>query len=327
MMLPRQNGYFPLANGRYETGPGLRQLGTDFGQGETDSQVFQFDDRFGHYRQVKLSGHYDNPDKYYVQHNLEPTIMARVVEFIIGKLCQESPRWFRMGSQNGLLQLECRLTDEILLFDPAYRLCELRGAGINDGANYQDGLDALMLQVQEDLALVQLDPKGQDYLGALHLSFPNFWSAHDKIGKNFTAIHEPVPGMDDNNRNASKLINAMIYKGPFVRFAWGITTDNKLNHHPDSESNDSSARKGRCFNPHNPELYLRVERQVMVGFTNLNATLFIIRTYLYDVANIIQIPWQRNALVSALQSMSVDTLNYKGLTESLPEILDWIANQ
>jgi dimethylamine monooxygenase subunit A len=321
MILPRQPNYFPPANGRYEIGPGLSRLGTDFGQGDADQKAFQFDFHFDHYRLVKLAGHYENPDKYYVQHHLEPETMAGIVEFMIERLCQESPDLFTRHTLNGITRLECRLTGEILVFDTDYMLVETRGAGFD----YKDGLDALALQVQEDLAVIQLDADGRNTLCALHLCFPNFWSAADKIGKDFVAIHGPVPGMGDINRHAPQLVNTMIHKCPCVRFAWGITTDDQLNHHPDTAGTGSPSTMERIFDPHHPELYLRVERQVMAGLPKQNAAVFTIRTYLYDITDVIRIPDQQRALISALRSMSAETLHYKGLARSLPDILDWIS--
>lgn len=315
-----QNTYFPLARGRYEISPGLRRLGTDFGQGQSDHHVFQFDDRFGAYRKVKLSGHREASARYYALHDFNPELMAAVAGFIVTRLCQDSPDWFSCTQSRHGCRLECRLSGEVLRFDSDFVLQETRGASVE----YRDVFDALAMQLQEDLAVIRIDEKGRDVVCALHLSFPNFWSATDKIGRDFVAIHEPVPGMDAINRRAPQLVDAMIHKGPFVRFAWGITTDDRLNHHPEK---GASLPAGRTFDPERPALYLRVERQVMTGLPEHQAALFTIRTYLYEVADIIRDPARRHALLSALRSMSPDTLTYKGLADSLPAILDWLASK
>jgi len=318
-LLP-QNTYFPLARGRYDISPGLRRLGTDFGQGKTDHHIFQFDDRFHDYRKVKLSGQREDPDKYHVQHGFTPALRSAVTGFLVDRLCREAPEWFSCTRTRNGCRLECRLSEEVLIFDPDFALGETQGTT----REYRDGFDALALQLQEDLAVLRLDERGRDLVCALHLSFPNFWSAADKIGKSFVAIHEPVPGMDSVNRHAPQLVDAMIHKGPFVRFAWGITTDDQLDHHPE---NGSSPATGRSFDPDRPELWLRVERQVMTGLPGQQAALFTIRTYLYPVADLIRDPARRRALLSALRSLSPDTLTYKGLADSLPAILDWLESR
>jgi hypothetical protein len=106
-----------------------------------------------------------------------------------------------------------------------------------------------------------------------------------------------------------------------------LATDKYLNHHPNApEGLDKNLWLGRHFDPTNPHLYLRVERQVIHGFPSINTFLFTIRTYFYDVATLKQSPSKRQAIQSALQSMSAATLRYKGLAESLPLILDWLEN-
>ena len=320
LTLSPQNIYFPLAKGRYQVSPGLRRLGTDFGQGDSDGQVFQFDERFCRYHAVKVAGHQEDPEKYYPGHEAQPELLREVLRFMVARLCQESPTLFTCHRSGGIHRLTCHLTGETLDFDRNFSLREAKGTGVA----CRDSLDALALQIQEDLALLQVDANGRDRVVALHLSFPNFWSAAEKIGKDFIHIHKPVPGMDYANRSAPQLLNAMIHKGPFVRFAWGLTTDDRLNHHPE---NEPAVMAGRTFDPARPELWLRVERQVMVGFPEQQAALFTIRTYLYEVADIARVPERRDALLSALRSMSAETRKYKGLARSMPEILAWLSGK
>jgi hypothetical protein len=65
-----------------------------------------------------------------------------------------------------------------------------------------------------------------------------------------------------------------------VRFAWGLSTDTPLNHHPEPPMNILPLQwQGRNFDPNNPRLYLRIERQVIWGLPKYEAVLFVIRTY------------------------------------------------
>jgi hypothetical protein len=111
----------------------------------------------------------------------------------------------------------------------------------------------------------------------------------------------------------------MVFKGPFVRFAWGVATDAELNHHPRNEF------KGREFDPQNPELYLRIERQTITSFPFAGGALFTIRTYLLNCATEIS-PTERTALVSAIESMTPESLAYKGLERTREEIVRWLAS-
>lgn len=316
-----QNFYFPLEKGQYQVTPGLHALGTDFSNNNADRLIFQLDDNFGHYRETKIAARTESLDKYYCSEQLDANKRSIINQFIFRQLCHENGDLFSSQHQDNQHCLSCRLTGETLVFDSHYELTATQP----DTTGYEDGLDALAMQVQEDLALVERTSDGQDRIVALHLCFPNHWAAQDKIGKSFLASHAPVPGMEKVNQRVEQLLNSLLNKGPYVRFAWGLATDTKLNHHPLApEGIDTKLWRGRRFDPDKPELYLRVERQVIYGFPELDAFLFTIRTYFYDVAELKQSPEKRLALQSALQSMSDATLEYKGLTENKPLILDWL---
>lgn len=316
-----QNTYFPLWKGQYEVSPGLNPLGKDFGQGVSDNQIFQFDNNFSTYRNEKIAARNERLDKYYITHNLTSDVKNTVVRFIAQKLCLESPHLFNCHEDDHLLKLECKLTGETLKLNSSFQLQSVQP----DAYQYVDNLDAIAMQIQEDLAIIQCASGSQDFITALHLCFPNYWAAEEKIGKGFITTHASVPGMDKINQRASQLVDAMINKGPFVRFAWGLTTDNHLNHHPAvSIAHSQQPGSGRQFDPKHPQLYLRVERQVIYGFPDLDVALFTIRTYFYDVGEIKKTPIKRDALISALNSMSPEAQIYKGLTTSLPAIMHWL---
>jgi hypothetical protein len=110
-----------------------------------------------------------------------------------------------------------------------------------------------------------------------------------------------------------KMLESLVQKGPFTRFAWGIATDNRLNHHPIAPPDwDAKDWQGRTIGLHNPELYVRVERQNLIGLSAVNAFIFTIRTYFYPVADLTRM--EQKALLGAVESMSEKALAYKGLT-------------
>jgi len=317
----KQNSYFPLQKGRYEVTPGLHSLGTDFGNGHADTLIFQLDANFPRYRAEKVTARKERLTKYYCIDAVEPDQQSHVVQFIIRRLCQEYPALFHYRRQDNRQYLACQLTGDTLIFDLDFALLSPR----NSSNGYMDSIDALAMQVQEDIALVSVSNKGKDRITALHLCLPNHWSAEDKISQSFLHSHAPVPGMAKINQHADPLLTSLLNRGPFVRFAWGLATDDRLNHHPVAPANANLDEwGGRRFTPTNPELYLRVERQVIQGLPVINTMLFTIRTYLYDIRYLKQSSKKRQALRSALQSMSEATLRYKGLSESLPLILEWL---
>ncbi len=314
--------YFPLKQGRYQVSAGLCELGKDFGNGRQDGQIFQLDSLFDPYHQAKQQARSEQLAKYYPDSALTPAAMARVQQFVITRLIAEYPQYFELTQEESTWHLHCALTATVLTFDQSLEnLINVQAPDIV--VPYRDGLDALACQVQEDLALVQRTPNGSNTLKAVHLCFPNHWGAAAKMGRDFLAVHQPVPGMAKINHTHQQLIDALIHKGPYVRFAWGVATDNRLNHHPQSPSKIMpSAWEGRAFDPLDPQLYLRIERQVMWGLPELEIFLFTIRTYFTDCTTLT--PQQREQLRSALASMPMQARIYKGL-DQLDEILAWLV--
>jgi hypothetical protein len=159
----------------------------------------------------------------------------------------------------------------------------------------------------EDLAIHRMDDE-TDWLAAANIVFPSHWWPHEKMGKPLEEIHAPVPGM--NRANGRKLVEAMVNHGPFERFVWGVAFDRRLNHHP---------RLPRSpFDPDN--VYVKVERQVTVGFPRHRAALFVLRQYVVEDVD-------RPALADAVEAMSSDQLRYKGLEGCRDQLLDVLRKQ
>jgi dimethylamine monooxygenase subunit A len=315
LSLPQR--FFPIENSRYEVKPGLRRF---------DGHVFQIDQHFQKYRQSKRSARAERLTKYFALANLTPAVERAVCAFVLRRLILEHPALFAFDGRT----LSSQLTGDALRFssDGAYLGPEDRdqrsrlyvpAESPQPGAvpPFASGLDALASQVQEDLAITSTDGD-RHWLSAVHLCAPNHWSAEEKIGKSFAAIHEPVAGIEAINSRAGDWVRTMVNAtGGLERFAWGITTDDELNHHPDRKT-------GRRFDPNNPTAFLRVERQTIWGFPQVDASLFTIRTSFIDCAEIRTRPHERDALISAIHSMSEDSLRYKGIDTFKTDLLAWL---
>ena len=323
MLIPKNNPafYFPLGNGRYEVKPGFYAFSADFGNAQQDSQLFQIDNTFPRYRKNKLTVRNESLEKYICQST--PGLSFPVInKFILHTLSKEHPDYFLFDSRQ--LTLDCKLTDEKLVFNSHYEL-DYELSLLSTKLPYINSWDALAMQLQEDLAIMQVDPDGQGKLVALHLCAPNHWAATDKIGKDFLSIHQAVPGMERINQRAKEINLATLNKGPFVRFAWGLSTDTQLNHHPVPPVNTPPERwYGRMFDSNKPELFLRTERQTLTGFPEHGLVLFTIRTYFYDVAELML--KQKQHLLAAITTMRKATLRYKGIALDKKEICDWLKN-
>lgn len=322
--LPQPARYFPLSKGRYEVKPGLFRWGQDFGNGAADGQLFQFDRQWPAYRAEKDAARAERLTKYVSVAGMERAALAQVCGFIGERLLQEHPALFGWQGDAGPENLHCHLSGERLEFTAPGQLASPGRAAVTPV--YANAWDALGSQLQEDLALIELDETGRSRLCALHLCLPNHWAAEDKIGRSFTAIHDPVAGFDVIARREQALLQAVLERGPFVRYAWGLSTDQRLNHHPSPpEAAEESDWLGRRFNARAPQLYLRVERQVLWGFAPTRTLLFTIRTYHYDCARQLD-QQQRQLIAAAVHSMPAASLRYKGLAQDRDAIYAWLCS-
>jgi hypothetical protein len=320
MNLPPPAHYFPLRGGRYTIAPALRPLGTSFGNGAADECVFQFDRTFPEYRANKLTCREAPPRKHL---DVSDPLLRHVAGFLLERLPREHPDLFALAADGDRRVLECRLTGERLTFDAETRLLQSSGA-----VRYENAFDALACQVQEDLAVMREGPGSENALIGYHICAPTHWAPEEKAGCDFAAIHVPVPGIEPINRAASGMVAAMVHRGPFVRFGWGLDTDRRLNRHPRPPAGVTEAEwAGPPFDATRPSPFvLRVERQVMWGFPEVSLALFSIRVYLTEGAEIRANPEYRAALRSAVDGMSPESRRYKGIAPYAEALLQWLGD-
>src|SRR5262249_19156169 len=122
-------------------------------------------------------------------------------------------------------------------------------------------------------------------------------------------LHVPVPGFVDGPAAARSMVEAMVARGPYVRFVWTVCSDLALDHHPEQRPparwHDLTARDAWC---------LRVERQGTVPLPQVRASLFLIRTYLYPLQTLTSA--QQTTLLQALTVVPEVVRAYKGLPEA-----------
>jgi hypothetical protein len=293
--------YLPFVTGTYSTAPGLIPLGK---KGHREAlEVFDFDDQYEKYCTNKRECRKENIRKYYIEHQFKQETYLQVIAFIISQLrnfCHEQFRFSKKINHSGILLN--KLNGEEIEWDSSFNL-------INNN-KYLSLLDAVCSQLQEDIAVCQLSNEDNKIV-ALHLCAPNCWSPGEKIGGTFNEIHEPVPGMQKVMDNHGKMLQLLINNGPFTRFAWGISTDDRLNHHPSAPKGFKGKDWfGRKISP-STKLFVRTEKQNMIGFPAINAFLFTIRTYFYDIEELT--PTEKKMLYYAVEDMSPESRIYKGV--------------
>lgn len=299
MSLPAPARYYPWTRGIYDVAPGLRPFGTDFGNGEADRRVFQIDDQFDIYADNKRRCLRERRGKYVRALRLSREVEWAAIDLITNRLATEYPARYRREVHDR----------HISLFDGDTRY-DLGAMGRHDRS---DGLDFLCRLVQEDVAIVQtLDQS--DWVSYLHLCSPSHWSAEAKIGRSFFDVHEPIPAFERVNAVASTLVETMVGKGPFVRFVWGVESDDRLNHHPEPPpGEDPVAWNGRTFD--SGRFWVRTERQVIWGMPSVGASLFTIRVAYVSDIEVLADERLHSSLRAALYSMSPAAREYKGIAK------------
>lgn len=315
--------YFPLKPDVYDIGPGLYKFGTDFGNGQHDQCLFQLDREFSHYRQNKIRARDENIKKYVCTEQLDKNIEQHLNLFMLKQLVDEHAQYFSPAEKNGETTLHCNHTGDRLCFE---KNGAFAGAHTGLAPGYVDAWDAWGCQVQEDLALVQFNSKNSRTL-ALHLCAANHWAASEKLGMDFLEVHKPVPEFDDRYAFHSRLLHSLVHKGPYVRFAWGLATDKRLNHHPLAPAGtDEREWQGRSFNTAHPELFIRTERQCIRGMPEINSLLFTIRTSFLDISDLHPQKSRLLAIKTNIENMDSRLSGYKGLNKDRKAILEWLDN-
>ncbi|GGQ94920.1 heme-dependent oxidative N-demethylase subunit alpha family protein [Deinococcus ruber] len=310
--------YHPYETGRYTVSAGLYRLGIQPIEGRPETHTFSFDHTYPAYIAAKVQARTRALHEYYALAGLTPELREAGLRFIAQTAAHDSQGVLTWDGQTlsnhalgwaGTLDLK-RGTLEKLRHFPAPH------AHIVQGITPLDALDFLAMNVQEDVSLL-CKSGNSDHLAALHVLLPEKWNPLDKIGRDFVAVHQVVAGSEAMNRSAPKLLDAILSRGPFARFVWGVTASERLDHHPHA--------------PPEPELssdpaqwFLRAERQTLHGFPAAGGAVFTIRAYIYPLAAHLDTPERAAALAAGIRSMTPEQLAYKGLTQSVSVLLAWL---
>lgn len=311
----------PYVPTEYSTKPGINKL--------EDENHFIIDEMLPLYLDEKRASRAEGIDKYYlerlpneragfidIQMANQKSIMAVACFWMAEQIAKEY-NYITFRSEDDYFVLDNELTNETVYVNKELEviqtlkspLCSCSKQCLNcdyPKPDYVNLFDALCSQIQEDVCVMQ-----NDRLVASHVCLPSWWSPAEKIGKSMADIHAGVPGMDSTNYQA--IWNACVNKGPFVRYNWGLTDNMTLNQHSDKGI-------GKDFDSDN--LYLRVERQVLKGFPVVQSVIFLIRTFVTDVKTLTKD--QRSTMAIAIENMSEEELDYKGVTNKRASIISWL---
>lgn len=232
--------------------------------------------------------------------------------------------------QNWILQIKERLSCEELTRAYA-QIDEPARAWINAQPVWSQPWHELGLALQDDWVLMVQNTGTQTnstWRGALaarlmHVCFPTGWDPSEKYSRDLGEIHQPVSDGDRLRKSSTALGMAMAQKGPFVRYVWTLAAAEQLSQHPLLKVHPSDQQQTLGRQLTTQDIFFRCERQVTVPLrldeqSNCPAaSLFLIRVFVAPLSQVLNesLPQdnRRETLRDALQSMTEQTIEYKGL--------------
>ena len=301
--------------------------------GHREERHFAVDAELPRFVRAKLASLREAAERHHVRATDDPAGLVEALWRILGLYAAEWPQLL-LVSEPDLVDLRLhgiRLDGRLDRSAPTIeRLPGLTPLGAEvaawlDGRTGIDRLaDALALSCQEDLVLMCGFPDGSDVAEWLHVCVPSGWDPAEKVGRSFQEIHVPVA---DNARlvaSGPNVVKAMIGKGPYVRFGWGLTTNPDLNGHP-ARRPASAASPGKTPAEVAALTYLRMERQTTLAMPDLARSLFTVRISLDPLVDRLAAePALRPRLASLLASCTPDVIAYKGMSDLAAPILAWL---
>ena len=144
----------------------------------------------------------------------------------------------------------------------------------------------------------------------------------------FMEIHGPVQHdfADGAIPRAEQFLMRLPPGQVYRRVNWTSTAGHRLDTALDSYADWGATRAAMATCKNFPDVFhMRVEVQHFIRLPATGAIMFLIRTYLLPLADIMTVPAWRAQFASVLTHLSPDILQYKGLTALRPRLLQYLG--
>ena len=173
----------------------------------------------------------------------------------------------------------------------------------------------LSLTFAEDFAIVD---GASGCINWLAVALPSHWEPQDKIGRHFSAVHEPVADSELLIKASDALVRLVTGADRWERFVWNITDQPRLHVHP--------ARSGgpRWAQTAVDQAWWRTERQTFLPVLGHGLAVFTTAVDVQRLETALSTPGQWHQLHDAVASMSPAVLVYRGLLGVREPMLNWL---
>ena len=324
----------------YRIGPTMTKLGKRLEKGSEDSgQLFVVDERYGEYLEQKLRHLSEYPERCGGLSAGDHEGLEAALWRVFGLVAKEYPALIRLDDEAvwlAALGIKLRLEGTsrrgryaVETFSEDAPLSEL-GQRIKAHLDAQPDsklIHALALSIQEDFVILREvggDIKNGDEAECLCVTFPSHWDPQAKVGQTFSEVHAPVANNTALLKSHRPVMNALFYKGPFVRFVWGLSADGSLGQHPEETAEPLPEEVLRSPETLASRLFFRTERQVSYPLPEFNRCLFTVRVSAQPLEEALCSDERRQRLATSLASMDEALLAYKGLSAWREPLLEYL---
>lgn len=202
-------------------------------------------------------------------------------------------------------------------------LAENRGRGIAHPVGTGEAflrelhpIDAAGRIAQEDFC-VMVREEGRWILASASVCAPSQWRLADKIGRDITAIHDPVPDYERIRTPVERFFDRIVVDRPVWRTNWTLLGD-PTRFQPEPQADAVGGEVDAAA------VVLRVERQTLRLLPRSGAVLFTIRTFVDRLDTLP--PAARADLAATLAGADDDLIAYRGWERVLPAVLTWLTD-
>lgn len=188
----------------------------------------------------------------------------------------------------------------------------------NEKISIDHPLLTLSRLLQEDFCIMNRSDDSWVLTSAVLFS-PSRWRLLDKVGKNLSGIHEPVPGYEDQIAAATqKAFDRITVEQPLWRANWTLLDDPTL-------FQPAPAQAKARIEDAGSQVFFRVERQTLRKLPKTGSVIFTIRTYVDPLSKVLEkVDGASEVLRESLQSTDEHHEHYKGWKFVKPAVLDYL---